>query len=185
MADIVKGAVFTQVAITALSLPSIQSAHWAARGLWVAAIFYGVFAVKTSIEQQAQLSSCLDPRLIRDKLSFQKEAEATGEICTGGSIDAALGLASPQRFVNFSATTFFIGLTVYLGTVWTSGGNNVPGPNDSRNVFLCCICCLAGEFLKAVIVGAIKTLDIAMERGTGEDSTLVVQKRDGQAENSA
>ena len=106
---------FTQVVITALSLPSIQSAHWAARGLWVASITYGVFAVKLSVEQQAQLSSCLDARLIRDKFSFQTKSEATGEIWTGGSTDAVLGLASPQRFLSFSSATFFIGLAVYLG----------------------------------------------------------------------
>ena len=176
---------FTQVAITALSLPSIESAHWTAKGLWVAAIVYGVFAVKESIEQQAQLSSCLDSRLIKDKLSFERKLEASGEICTGGSIDAALSLASPQRLVSFSAHTFFLGLAVYLGTVWTSGGNRVPGPNDSRNIFLCCICCFAGELLKALVLAVITSMDSAMERGTGEESVSVVQKSDGQAEHSA
>jgi len=139
-----------------LSLPAIQSAHWASRGLWVISVCYGFFAVTSAVEQQAQLSSWLDARQIRAELSFRSPTPGEGGgFCTGGALDRVLDIASPLRFLQFSSVTFFLGLAVYLGTVWTSGGNQVPGPNDTRNIFLCFICCFGFECIKAFVVGVM------------------------------
>jgi len=152
----VAAAVFTQVSLTALSLPAIQSAHWASRGLWVISVCYGFFAVTNAVEQQAVLSSWLDAGQIRAELTFRKTITGDGGgVCTGGDLDRVLSIVSPLRCLNFSSMTFFLGLAVYLGTVWTSGGNQMPGPNDTRNIFICFVCCMGFEFAKSFVIGFI------------------------------
>ena len=154
-----QAAVFTQVALTALALPSIATAHWLARGFWAVSLCYGYLGVRTSVSKQAMLSSWLDPKQIRDNLSFQKVDEQNGEKCTGGAIDPVLGLAAPGRLLRFSSSSFCLGFAVFLGTVWTSGGNNVPGPNDTRNIFISFICAVGFELFKGIVVLIITSED--------------------------
>ena len=175
-----KGAVFTQVAITALSLPQMDSAHWVARGLLVISVGYGIFTVTTSVEQQALLSSWLDPKQIRAEISFQKVDKDSGESCNGGAIDPVLGIASPMRLLNFSSFAFFLGLAVYLGTVWTSGGTNVPGPDDTRNIFICFMCCFGFEMVKAMVVGFITSEDYETEVDDEEHAQPLAEQGDTQ-----
>lgn len=150
-----KGAVFSQVSITALALPSIDTTHWVTKGLWVIALTYGIFTVEFSVSQQAQLSNWLDPKETRRRLSYSVTDEATGEKCTGAAIDTILNLTYPGRGLSFSSMAFVLGLAVYLGTSWTSGGNNLPGPDDTRNVFLCFIGCIVFEFAWAIIIAIV------------------------------
>ncbi|MCJ1246150.1 hypothetical protein MMC30_003355 [Trapelia coarctata] len=174
----VAGAVFTQVALTALSLPQMESAHWVARGLMVISVTYGIFTVTTAVEEQALLSSWLDPKQIRVELSFLKPDTNTGESCNGAAIDPVLEIASPMRMLNFSSLAFFLGLAVYLGTVWTSGGTNTPGPYDTRNIFICFLCCFGFEVVKSAFVGFITARDLQSESYDEDDAQPLAEQGD-------
>ena len=98
--------------------------------------------------------------------------EDTQEECNGAAIDPVMQLASPARGLSFTTWSLVPGLGVYLGTLWTSGGNNVPGENDNRNIFLCFICCIAFELVRAATVGFIAAADNNEREeleGDGED----------------
>jgi hypothetical protein len=76
------------------------------------------------------------------------------------------------RCLNFAPMTFFLGLAVYLGTLWTSGGNQMPGPNDTRNIFACFICCMGFEFVKYFVY--IEEEEDAIEADNQVDEVLPV-----------
>ena len=154
-----KGAVFAQVAITALSLPSVQTAHWTCRGLFVIALVYGIFTVELSLVELVRLSSWQDPKQIRSRLSFRVVDEDTKEKCNGAAIDPVLRLAYPLRGLSFASWSLVPGLGVYLGTTWTSGGDNVPGEKDTRNIFICFLCCIAFEIVVNFGIGLIAGAD--------------------------
>ena len=137
----------------------MQTAHWTCRGLFVAALVYGIFTVELSLVELVRLSSWQDPKQIRSRLSFRVVDEDTKEECNGAAIDPVLRLASPLRGLSFSSWLLVPGLGVYLGTTWTSGGNSVPGENDTRNIFICFLCCIALEVLVSFAVGLISAAD--------------------------
>ncbi|MCJ1408974.1 hypothetical protein MMC19_003051 [Ptychographa xylographoides] len=169
------------MSITALSLPSIRTAHWVAQGFFVVTLSYGVLSVRSSIEVQARLSSWSNVKEIRSRLSFRRVDEAKGIDCTGGAIDPALDIAEPGQYTRMAALSFYLGLGVYLGTVWTSGGNNVPGPNDSRNIFLCFISVIASEIVKWVFLSLL-TLEDYEKQQEEEESTETVPEGSKKAE---
>jgi len=120
-----------------------------------------------------ELSSWLDARQIRDELSFRsKIGDDDDELCNGVALDCVLELISPYRCLSLSSLAFFLGLAVYLGTLWTSGGNQDQRPNDSRNIFLCLICCLGIEIIWSFTVGYITGDGFGAELDDEADAAL-------------
>ena len=106
-----------------------------------------------------RLSSWQDPKQIRSRLGFRVVDEDTKEEYNGAAIDPVLRLAYPLRGLSFASWSLVPGLGVYLGTTWTSGGNDVPGENDTRNIFICFLCCIAFEVLGNFAIGLISAAD--------------------------
>lgn len=52
------------------------------------------------------------------------------------SVWAAFILQAPFEYMDWSLTSFVLGLGIYLGFVWTRDLDQSAGPNDSRNVFI-------------------------------------------------
>ena len=71
------------------------------------------------------------PSQVRDWLSLPTPTGNVGP----PSLAAILIRSAPFTMVKFSIFSFLMGLTVYLGFVWTRELDTTAGRNDSRNVF--------------------------------------------------
>lgn len=69
MADNPQGAIITQVAITALSLPYLSQTHWIARASFVVSLCAGTLSVFFSVLLQRTIGALYEPRLLRAWLS--------------------------------------------------------------------------------------------------------------------
>ena len=67
--DVIKGAILTQVAITALSLPYLSQSHWVARACFVISLICGTLSVYFAVLLQGIIGSLYEARTLRAWLS--------------------------------------------------------------------------------------------------------------------
>jgi hypothetical protein len=67
--NVIKGAIFTQVAITALSLPYLSQSHWVARACFVISLISGTLSVFFAVLLQRIIGSLYEARTLRAWLS--------------------------------------------------------------------------------------------------------------------
>ena len=69
-------------------------------------------------------------------MTFAKWDKDKQQYCRGAAASVAIEMGAPYGQLVLAVWAFILGLAVYTGTVWTSGGHNIPGPHDSRNIFI-------------------------------------------------
>ena len=123
------------MAITGLSLPYLSQVHWVARASLLVAVTSGCLSVYYSCVLQRTIGRLCHPNLVRDWLSLPrfKERTATRQ---EASLPATIILSAPFTMMEFSITTFLIGLAIYQGFVWTKGLDSQAGKQNSRSVFI-------------------------------------------------
>lgn len=136
-----QGAIIAQVALTALSLPSLSLAHWTARAFLLFAIVAGCISVYYACSLSRDIGKCCQPEAVRDWLSAANTSNtASSEVDKKEGRNASLStifvLSAPYTMMSYSIIAFVIGLAIYQGFVWTRTLDTDAGKTNSRNVFI-------------------------------------------------
>lgn len=160
----VAGAIIAQVALTALSLPSLSLAHWTARACLLFATVAGCLSVYYACTLSRDVGKCYQPQLVRDWLSLmtpKRRTEVDDKKERTASLSGIFILSAPYTMMSYSILAFITGLAIYQGFVWTRALDTDAGKTNSRNVFIAYIvstgfCQLF--FFSAGVIKAIESL---------------------------
>lgn len=168
----VAGAIIAQVALTALSLPSLSLVHWTARAFLLFATAAGCLSVYYACTLSRDIGKCYQPKLVRDWLSSATQQASTttnaeenekGE--TQASLSGIFILSAPYTMMSFAILAFIIGLAIYQGFVWTKTLDTDAGKDNSRNVFIAYIVSTGFCQLFFLSAGLIKAIESLLIRG--------------------
>ena len=71
-----------------------------------------------------------------DDQSVIIELQEMSQSKPSASLWSAFVLRAPSTYIELSLFSFLLGLSIYLGFVWTKHLDSDAGPDDSRNVFI-------------------------------------------------
>jgi hypothetical protein len=112
-----QGALLTQAAISALSLPVLEHTHWCARGALTISLVISLLAIFFTCIQHRELRFIRRPTEFRVWLS-DGVYEKDGQSALRSSHVAHQLLNMPYELVGLSITLFILGLGVYIGSAW-------------------------------------------------------------------
>lgn len=127
------------------------------RAFFIAAFVSGCFSVYAAVTLQRTIGRLYDPQDIITWIMGSGQAPHNSQsqvpIIARKNLKvlfsilfAAQMLSAPPALVNVSLSAFLMGLSIYLGFIWTRNLDEAAGVNDSRNVFITFIVC-ASVFL--------------------------------------
>ena len=161
-----KGAIIAQVALTALSLPSLSLAHWTARAFLLFATVAGCLSVYYACSLSRDIGKCNQPEAVRDWLTAAtpNRSEIVSSVLDkkerkNASLSAIFVLSAPYTMMSYSILAFVIGLAIYQGYVWTTTLDTDAGKTNSRNVFIAYIVSSGFCQLFFASAGVIKTVE--------------------------
>ena len=165
----VQGAIIAQVALTALSLPSLSLAHWTARAFLLFATVAGCLSVYYACTLSRNIGKCYQAKLVRDWLSaatqHMENAEANEKNETQASLSGIFILSAPYTMMSYAILAFVTGLAIYQGFVWTRTLDTDAGKDNSRNVFIAYIVSTGFCELFFLSAGMIKAIESLLIRG--------------------
>lgn len=132
--NVCKGAIVTQVALSALFLPGLSTAHWVARAMLLFAVVSGCLSVYSACVLQRIVGKLYKAALVREWLSIPIASSSLEE--PKASLPAVFIISAPFTMVRSCIFAFLTALTVYQGFTWTRQLDKAAGQNDSRNVFI-------------------------------------------------
>ncbi|KAF2656451.1 hypothetical protein K491DRAFT_551019, partial [Lophiostoma macrostomum CBS 122681] len=148
----ISGAIITQAAFTAFSLPGMGQTHWIARAACIFSLVSAILAVYYAGSQvwiMGRLSSAFQVKTwIRggkndtEKIHTHPEKmddRARFEFIVKGLVPApssVLTVSAPRLLLSASLKGLLKGLGIYLGFLWTKDLDISTGTNDNRNVFI-------------------------------------------------
>jgi hypothetical protein len=148
-ADVVlQGTIVAQIAITALSLASLDQVHWIARGLFTFSLVSSIMAVYYASDQYRILGRHLRGNDVRTWIRNDKFGENNKWRVTNSKFPlrqlskflpspaAVLTISAPNVLLSASLNAFLLGLGVYLGQIWTRHLDEIAGVNGSRAIFI-------------------------------------------------
>jgi hypothetical protein len=110
----------SQVAITALTLPSIHETHFTARGLFTVSVVLSVLAIFFTCLQQRTIGYIQKPEELKAWLSNGiRYKNSAGEMVFQSSMVTHQLLQAPFELLGISITLFIAGFGVYLGSAVT------------------------------------------------------------------
>ncbi|KAK4222969.1 hypothetical protein QBC38DRAFT_488733 [Podospora fimiseda] len=110
----VAGAILAQVALTSLTLNGIEQAHWTAGAFFISSLVFGLLSVYFSFFVQQELNDLIDEEAMVNWLLRIGGREPDALVWSAAMITAPTGL------VILAVISFFSGLGVYLGCVYTA-----------------------------------------------------------------
>lgn len=148
-----KGAILAQIAITALSLPYLESTHWTAEGAFVISLIAGLLSVYYACMVQQQLGDLQTPdealRWMTTTRIYDSDGRYTilrkdAPIITPlpmnrrilPSYSSALLLVVPSQLLNWSSSSLLIGIGVYYGLLYTKHLGELRGDNANLAILL-------------------------------------------------
>ncbi|PMD43178.1 hypothetical protein L207DRAFT_484329 [Hyaloscypha variabilis F] len=144
----VAGTIVAQIAITALSLASLDQVHWIARGLFTFSLVSSIMAVYYASDQYRILGRYLRGNDVRTWIRNDKFGERNKWSATSvqpqlrqfsmflPSPAAVLTVSAPNVLLSASLNAFLLGLGVYLGQIWTKHLDEIAGVNASCAIFI-------------------------------------------------
>ena len=173
-----QGAIIAQVALTALSLPSLSLVHWTARAFLLFATVAGCLSVYYACTLSREIGKCYHPRLVRDWLSSAIEHTSTAtndeeneKDKTQASLSGIFVLSAPYTMMSFAILAFIIGLAIYQGFVWTKTLDTDAGKDNSRNVFIAYIVSTGFCQLFFLFAGVIKAIESLLIRARSREKS--------------
>ena len=159
-----QGAIIAQVALTALSLPSLSLAHWTARAFLLFAVVAGCLSVYYACSLSRDIGKCYQPEAVRDWLTAANTsniASFEGDKKKGrkASLSGIFILSAPYTMMSYSILAFIIGLAIYQGFVWTRTLDTDAGKTNSRKVFIAYIASSGFCQLFFTFAGVIKAVE--------------------------
>lgn len=140
-----QGALITTVAITALGLPKLSQAHWAARAFWISSLVTALLAVYNAGNLVWKLGCLFSANQIRawirgsDKKFLDIIYEEIGismlRLLTP-ALSSVLIVSAPGLLLSAAILFLLLGFGIYLGFVWTRALDTDAGRGDSRDVFI-------------------------------------------------
>ena len=130
-----KGAIMAQVAITALTLDYLSTAHSVARAFFLASLLAGCASVYYAMHQLRTFGRLITARDVKAWLHGLPR-EIKNNYKNVPSAAAVLVIDTPRGLVNMAAASFVCGLSVYLVFVFINDLDVNTGKNDSRNIVI-------------------------------------------------
>ena len=124
-----------QVAITALGLDNLSTAHWAARAFFLTSLLAGCASVYYAMYQLRIFSQLLTARDVKRWLRGTPRGLKDSRNARP-SAAAVLILDTPRGLVDMAAASFVCGLSIYVLFVFVNKLNVDAGKNDSRNIVI-------------------------------------------------
>lgn len=124
-----------QVAITALTLDYLSTAHWVARAFFLASLLAGCASVYYAMYQLRTFGRLITAKDVKKWLrGLPREIkESTKDV---PSAAAVLVMDTPRGLVDMAAASFVCGLSIYVVFVFINNLDVDAGRNDSRNIVI-------------------------------------------------
>ncbi|KAI9641689.1 hypothetical protein NHQ30_009545 [Ciborinia camelliae] len=162
----VAAAIVAQIAITGLSLDSLNQTHWVAKSCFVMSLTFSLVSVYYAVSQQRILGRLLNAQDVRkwirgpqDLRVFVDEFENETKCCepddyVPGFSDvrdfkkqfrrqcfvpnpfSVITLSAPQMLLSGSLYLLLVALGIYLGQFWTHELDSTERSTDAKNVFI-------------------------------------------------
>lgn len=119
-----------QIAITALALDYLSTAHWVARAFFMSSLLAGCASVYYAMSQLRTFGRLITAKDVREWLQIKKNRKAVP------SPSAVIILDTPRGLVDMAAISFTLGLSIYVVFVFVNDLDVNAGKNDSRNIMI-------------------------------------------------
>ena len=124
-----------QIAITALTLDYLSSAHWVARAFFLASLLAGCASVYYAMYQLRIFGRLITSKDVKKWLrGLAREIKDSNKDIPAAS--AVLVLDTPRGLVDMAAASFVCGLSIYVVFVFINDLDIGAGKNDSRNIVI-------------------------------------------------
>lgn len=124
-----------QVAITALTLDYLSTAHWVARAFFLSSLLAGCASVYYAMYQLRTFGRLITAKDVRNWLrGLPREIKDSGKNIPSAA--AVLVLDTPRGLVGMAATSFVCGLSIYIVFVFINNLDVNAGQHDSRNIVI-------------------------------------------------
>jgi hypothetical protein len=132
------GALVAQAGLTSLQqLPTLEDAHFVARGAFVMSLMLSYLSVFFSGLLQLSFSQAAEPRDLRVWLSSSVRWDETKKRAElESSLVAHQILQAPFEIISMSIILFVVGFGVYLGSIWAAGIRMSTGRQADRAVLI-------------------------------------------------
>jgi hypothetical protein len=179
-----QGAIVAQIAITAQSLPDINRTHWTARGLFTFSLVSSLVAVYHANRQNRVMGRCMSARDIKSWIErpgprfsealapriqfrlFRRSGPTKAEYKP--AMASLLAISAPTILLSASLYSLLVGLGVYLGMLWSKGGNERASESDDFNIFLVYIIglgvCFGIYALSELLASGNNVTDLELQR---------------------
>lgn len=122
-----------QVAITALTLEYLSTAHWVARAFFLSSLLAGCASVYYAMYQLRTFGRLITAKDVRNWLrGLPREIKDSSKNVPSAA--AVLVLDTPRGLVDMAATSFVCGLSIYIVFVFINSLDVNAGEHDSRNI---------------------------------------------------
>ena len=119
-----------QIAITALALDYLSTAHWVARAFFLSSLLAGCASVYYAMSQLRTFGRLISAKDVREWLQIEENRK------TVPSPLAVIALDTPRGLVDMAAVSFTLGLSIYVVFVFVNNLDVNAGKNDSRNIVI-------------------------------------------------
>ena len=119
-----------QIAITALALDNLSTAHWVARAFFLSSLLAGCASVYYAMSQLRTFGRLITAKDVREWLQIKENRKAVP------SPSAVIILDTPRGLVDMAAISFTLGLSIYVVFVFVNDLDVNAGKNDSRNIVI-------------------------------------------------
>ena len=182
----IEGAIIAQVAITALSLPSLSSMHWIARASFLTAVTSGCLSVFYACQLQRIIGKLYEANQIKGwlmlPLSKGRIVQAVEEQdieLQETSLAAVLILSAPFTMVKVSIFSFLIGLATYQGFLYTRNLDSDAGPDHSRDSFIALVGGTGLCYLFFLLTFSAKSIESTVRSHSSRADGLIFPKEPG------
>lgn len=119
-----------QIAITALALEYLSTAHWVARAFFLSSLLAGCASVYYAMSQLRTFGRLITAKDVRVWLQLNENRKNVP------SPLAVIVLDTPRGLVDMAAISFILGLSIYVIFVFVNNLDVNAGKNDSRNIMI-------------------------------------------------
>ena len=124
-----------QVAITALTLDYLNTAHWVARAFFLASLLAGCASVYYAMYQLRTFGRLITSKDVKKWLrGLPREIKDSKQDIPSAA--AVLVLDTPRGLVDMAAASFICGLSIYVVFIFINNLDVGAGKNDSRNIVI-------------------------------------------------
>lgn len=124
-----------QIAITALTLDYLSTAHWVARAFFLSSLLAGCASVYYAMYQLRTFGRLITAKYVKSWLrGLPREIKESSQNVPSAA--AVLVLDTPRALVNMAAASFVCGLSIYIVFVFINDLDVNAGQHDNRNIVI-------------------------------------------------